>query len=242
MGDKVKVLAWHGDPQLKADTVAAMIEHRALDQIARGNYLQFFPGEAAAFKGCFHGCLLVNDLAAERGLTPAQFADKAWGMAISVDWHEETEKHFGIPTDLGDLLDFLFETRYDSDAGGQFAVDALEAMQPGADLSMVSWQVAEELLVSTLAGYGPLDAGLVPITEHVLELVRRHLAGHGVNYDQWVEATEEADRVGADTAAELAHIAAGVSNWGGMSQLSNDEVDAMAVRVLRFMAEAPVPA
>lgn len=127
------VLAWHGSADLKAATVARMKLHRDHDELIAGSYLDFSDRAQrtpSKYRGCFHGCLTAEHLAAKLGI-PLYELD-ADGL---VDWHVETEDLYGIPTDLGHVLDHCFE-RLDFQHG-RYAVETLEAIEPGADLNAV---------------------------------------------------------------------------------------------------------
>jgi hypothetical protein len=237
-----RALAWHGDPQLKADTVAAMKHHRLQDEIFRGDYLRLNP-DGDKVKGCFHGCLLVDQLAAERGLTLVEFARQAWLGHIGVDWHTETEKHFGIPAMLGDMLDSVFEYQEDVEASAQFAVDVLEFMQPGADLNHVTDHIHAERLTALLERYR-VAGGAEPkvrATEYVLELLNLRINGWEVTEEAWNGASAIAGTAQACMAEDIAEIYAGPTTFGDTGYI--DQGGAwFAERILHHVATAPVPA
>lgn len=141
-----QILAWHGDPELKAHTVARMKKHREQDDFIRGTFLTFDPEAAASYRGCFHGCLVAEDVAARQGVSVRDlargYADDAYAYVgppvdTVINWHHATERAFGIPVALGEVLDNLFEEIEDRTARGEWAVAVTEAIPVGADLSGV---------------------------------------------------------------------------------------------------------
>jgi hypothetical protein len=134
------VLAWHNDPALKAEALARMQAHRAADEFILGEYIEADPRATAGFKGCFHGCLTAERLAAEKGMTPAEFAKtRPWRA-----WHDEGERLWGIPAELGGLLDDTFEELDSVGDSAEFAVASVDAVAVGADLSGVVDRYTEE--------------------------------------------------------------------------------------------------
>lgn len=122
-------LGWHNNPALKAEALAAMIAHREADELAQGMYVYF--GNTGKFHGCFHGCLTADKLAVERGVPLIEVRGTIEGDAC---WHAESARIWGIPRALGRVFDYLFEM-LEPDEAAQFAVDAVEAIPVGADLS-----------------------------------------------------------------------------------------------------------
>jgi hypothetical protein len=126
-----KPLAWHWSAELKADAVARMKAHREADTLVRRLYMTADPETARGYKGCFHGCLTTEVLAAEQGVPPTEvdISDSAW-------W-KEAERLFGIPESLAELLDDAFESFDDQKGAGAWAVEVTEAIPVGADLNEV---------------------------------------------------------------------------------------------------------
>lgn len=133
--DTKPVLAWHGDPELKAATVARMKAHREADDFIQRRYLLVDAAAAKGFRGCFHGCLTAEAIAAEKSIPLAAAGDLAFWWENA--WWEEAERLFGIPADLGALLDDIFEAQASYQAAGDFAVRVTEAIPVGADLTNV---------------------------------------------------------------------------------------------------------
>jgi hypothetical protein len=102
------LLSWHGDPELKARTVAEMQAHREADRLVRGQYWD-------NGKGCAVGCLTH---------------DPDGG-------HSQYPERWGIPEALAHLEDRIFEWLPNKDAQ-DWPVAFLEAIPVGADLSLVA--------------------------------------------------------------------------------------------------------
>lgn len=182
------VLAWHGNPDLKAAAVARMRAHAANDSIIRGHYGKMLNDNPRRFAGCFHGCLTVETLAAERGCQPVQVANTLSCSAI----HEAGERLWGIPARLGAVLDEVFEGQ---PGYVRFAVRATEAIPVGADLSLVvdRWM----LDVLTDGTYGAARGTTEGSPERaaidaVADLYRRRIVGDEPTTDEWHEASRQA--------------------------------------------------
>jgi hypothetical protein len=107
MSDQSGRGAWHGDPILKATTLAKMAAHRVADDLIRGTYWD-------GHRGCAVGCLTER----------------------SDGGHETYPDRWGIPAELAWLEDTLFEGLPHNDAMS-WPERFLGAIQPGADLSRV---------------------------------------------------------------------------------------------------------
>lgn len=132
-----KLLAWFGDPALKERVVLKMKEHRARDEFAQGTYQDFYDKSGAfyvypddetqvphdsTFKGCAIGCTLPP-------ISLSKLQDEDF------NWHKEVERQYGIKSDVGWLIDEFFEGMSSFEEAAQFAVDVIEAIPVGADLS-----------------------------------------------------------------------------------------------------------
>lgn len=140
-------LAWLSDPELKRRTVRRMREHAEADRLIRRSYVTKVDDERR-WTGCFHGCLVVEDVARERGA--ADVVNLVLHRVIDdivVDWHAETEERYGIPRDLGCMLDLIYEAS--ERPPGELAVKLLEAVPVGADLTGVVRSVARRALNPT---------------------------------------------------------------------------------------------
>lgn len=113
--------AWHGDPVLKAEVLQRMRAHRAADTIIQGLYQEIDPGLALGYRGCLIGCTL-----------PADPIPDDHGP----NWHRRVEREYGIPIGVAMVLDDLFELLPVAGCA-DFAVDSIEAIPVGADLSNV---------------------------------------------------------------------------------------------------------
>lgn len=155
-----RILAWHGDPELKAATILRMKQHAVEDRFIRGWYVRQERGE---WTGCFHGCLSAERLAAEMGIPPTQLEDGA--ELLQPRWHEETERFFGIPAHVGLALDGIYEST--DEPAAEVATQILEAIPVGADLSNVR---LEKRVAGTGPGHGEWEWKTLP---EVLRALRR---------------------------------------------------------------------
>ena len=114
---KPVVRAWHGDPQLKADTVRRMQEHREADEFIQRHYMLMDVKAASGFRGCAVGCLVGSWVTRE-------------GYA---SWHLAVQNIFGINEQVAWIIDEIFECLPVEDCA-TFAVEVIEAIPVGADL------------------------------------------------------------------------------------------------------------
>ena len=114
------LIAYHGDPELKARTVEQMKQHRIADTIIKGHYWQ-------DGKGCAVGCLTHDP----RG------------------GHDQYPKQFGIPEWLAHLEDKVFEG-LPEDQAKLWPERFLSAIQPGADFDGLADRLAIQRLRESL--------------------------------------------------------------------------------------------
>lgn len=127
-----QTLAWFGNPELKAQVVAKMKQHRAQDEIVQCNYQIKYgsPFGPVKYKGCAIGCTLPY-------VTKAQRMASTGGYSDDFDWHDEVEKRYGIDAQVAYMIDEIFELQDDFQDAADFAVAVIEAIPVGADLSNV---------------------------------------------------------------------------------------------------------
>jgi hypothetical protein len=251
-------LAWHGDPALKAEALASMQAHRAADEIMQGSYLFGDTAAAAGYRGCFHGCLTADKLIAESGVDRAAFVRGIDFNRRSVQWHAEGQRIWGIPEELGAALDHTFEMLTEP-AHAAFAVDAIEAMPVGADLSQVVDRTIVDFLADPERGAwrAAPDGPEREAVQRVGGLYVRRLAGNEPDLGEWDAARNAADEltpddVGSD-AVLAAYYAADIRDRHAADVFSyvfdfayHAAPDAAwktwaASRLLHHMATAPVP-
>jgi hypothetical protein len=121
-------LAWHNRPELKAEVVARMHAHRAADSIVQGIYQQIDPDVATGYSGCAIGCTLPPLPYTPEGYDP----DNGW-------W-QQVEEAYGIPWAVARLIDNTFEDQHEFEDAARFAVEVIEAIPVGADLSAIDDQ------------------------------------------------------------------------------------------------------
>lgn len=137
-------LAWYNNPALKAEVSARMLQHRVEDSIIQGAYQTFAPEYASQYKGCLIGCTLP--MAEVRAGKRCGCGCGEWiePSIVRIDWHEQVEKLYGIPQTLNHVFDALFESLPPSRAAW-FAVNTIEAIPVGADLSGVAELLAQDI-------------------------------------------------------------------------------------------------
>jgi len=197
-----RYIAWNGDHDLKQRTVAQMRQHREADRLIQGMYIQGDPN-GDAWRGSNIGCL-------------------AQGKG-----HADVARLLNCPLQIPYLMDVIFEC-LPIDAARAWAVDNIEAIPVGADLTHVWPRIVMWLL--TDAQYGVMqhantdeerDAiqGVADVyqqaidndTEVDIDAMRRS-AGRAADAANYVAeaVADAADTVGlaADAAAYAAHHAA----------------------------------
>lgn len=147
-------LAWLGDPALKEQVVLRMKEHRAEDAFIQGNYQVYAPYLASQYKGCLLGCTLPRKVTANQTI------------AIHFGWHLEVQETYGILRSVAHALEAIFEN-LPFEQAADFAVESIEAIPVGADLSAV-----EEYWISEIEEDKDDDWSACVVRDKVLELLR----------------------------------------------------------------------
>ncbi|MFF5263252.1 hypothetical protein ACFY4C_30350 [Actinomadura viridis] len=151
---------------------------------------------AMGYRGNLLFCMIAEMLAAERGMSVAQF------IAATRDgrdefWQVDTERICGIPYAVNDLLELCFQALPPPEAV-RFAVTAVEAIAVGADLSLVPVRLNLDLLIGDGDGaHGVvqhIDAawGRRAAADRVVALYQRMLAGDTPSEEEWEAATSDA--------------------------------------------------
>jgi hypothetical protein len=202
--------AYFGRSDLRDTAIAEMEEHKRLDQIVKGTYGDL-PPTAKNFRGCMIGCLGGKKR------------------------HEGCLDRFNFPIRLSNLFDAIFEGLPDPDHIA-FTTDALSAINPGADLSMVAerwihWLLtAPEMRLIELAEENGKKA-----IKQVAGLYARRIAADEPTMEEWDAAWAAAwDAAGAaagDAAWAAAGDAAGAAAWDAAWKT-------MAAKLLVLLSEA----
>jgi hypothetical protein len=189
------MLAYHSDPSLKTRVLAELATHEAADRLRQHyGYWRQLDGQ---FRGCAVGCSLESIRA-------------AMGLAqVEHNCHALYETYLGVPQVLAIHEDHLFE-RLSPEAARQLPRRFLEAIQAGADLSMVfhRWMRA------VLAEPGGVQAGVArrpaikPAVDGVIALYDRWLAGDRPLAEDWRAARHAAYAAAYAAAASAASAAA----------------------------------
>ena len=156
--------AFHGDPAIKKKYVDRMMEHRRLEHLTQG--VGYCADGSGVIKGCAVGCTLENY---EHGRYPIEL---------------------GLPEWLARLEDRIFEGLPKGEAE-QFAVDFLNVIPVGADVSGVRHQLA---ILRNQDNLKLLEANKEPYAEQVRAAIRQVL--------EWLKnPLDEAARSAAESAA-----------------------------------------
>ncbi|MHB1950153.1 MAG: hypothetical protein ACYCQK_01610 [Acidiferrobacteraceae bacterium] len=110
------ILAWHGEPGLKAAALERLREHRRMDQIVQGLYYD-------RGRGCQLGCLTHQN----------------------EDTHAAAERLFGIEQSIGYWLEMVFERLPHEDCA-QWVLDSAQAIPVGADMRLCRYALCAWLL------------------------------------------------------------------------------------------------
>jgi hypothetical protein len=229
--------AWLDDPDLKADAVTRMRAARDEGRLIPGTYR-----DSPRYAGCMIGILAPAD-------TPS--------LGYSANWHNEIQRLFGIPADVVALLDATFETLPFGDPTGRggFAVDAIEAIPVGADLSKIVPLAVYDYL--TNPDHGPGAAGLNPLQRDALNqaagLYQRLLADDPPTMAQWRDA-----KVQLETQRLYHVVDSALALWSLTLTTSNpplvrpsalvcavghgtDHMRWLAAQIVHHLATAPIP-
>jgi len=245
-------LAWHNNPDLKTEVAERMAAHRSEDSIVQGFYQQISTQIASGYRGCLIGCTLPPQPLPE-GADVAGCND-IWGAepkAPDNGWHARVEQLYGIPETIGYLLDRIFESLpADSGACARFAVDSIEAVPVGADLSMVPDRLMLDVLADPEHGMLPhmaVGSDRRPAVVQVIDLYRRRLAGDEPSDDEWIDAyicdyddewvhVQAAQAGHADGGAFASYALAAAGDCAGPRWWTW-----VADRLLHHLANAPTP-
>ncbi len=122
------MLTYHNNKKIKSSIVAEMKKHQKNDQFIKGSYSKM----NGKFKGCAVGCAIDS-------------FNIRLGKAYKNDSHKAFEEAIGVPEWLARLQDGVFENLPDGESS-QFAVDLLDAIPVGVDLTPVKWKFSVYLL------------------------------------------------------------------------------------------------
>jgi hypothetical protein len=130
------LLAWHGSADLKAEVVARMKAHRDADSIVQGIYQGGEDGLPLGYEGCVLGCTLphLTQDELDRLYDESRIGGSGWWGRIQTE--------YGIPLIVAQLIDYTFEAQDNPDHAA-FAVEVIEAIPVGADLSGIHDQWVE---------------------------------------------------------------------------------------------------
>lgn len=237
----MKLIAYHNNPELKEKFIKEIKWHMERDAIIKGRYGK---GSGDNFKGCVVGCS-INSL------------NKICNTKNQTSNHQAYESLIGVPAALAHLEDSIFED-LPEDKAKQWPLRFAEAIQPGADLSMV----IPELMVWLMED---LEKHTKPRSDQrkalqlVANLYKRRIAGREVTDDEfamaaawatraaeaaaWAAEAAEATRAAAEAAEAAEATRAAWATRAAAEAAMADEVAAyekMADKLVELMKGAPV--
>jgi len=187
---KSKILvAYHGDPKLKASVMKQLHAHRRLEQIVQG---QYWSGNGTG-KGCAVGCLTHD----------------------SEGGHDLYPKKWGIPEELAHLEDRIFEG-LPIEKAKDWPVRFMNSITPGADLGLVGTKFRLWLLIDPVHGVrknaGKGDPwGVAKAIDMCAEVLHARIEGREPAWS--AESAESAAWSAARSAAWSAESAAWSAAW-----------------------------
>ena len=193
--------AYHNEPALKVSVVAQMRGHIARDELIHGKYWE-------NGKGCAVGCVAHD----------------------SEYPHQTMSEFIGVPVQLAQLLDGLFEALPNGEAKA-LPMRFLEAIRPGADLSRIWPQFAHWLLADPEVGILALP-DLVADVRAPTEIIARLKGAEGrreLSAEERAEGDKAAWAAGAARAARAAW-AARDARAAGAARAARDAWAARAAR------------
>lgn len=218
MPDKT-LIAYHGNPQLKAKILAQITAHREADEILQGAYYR----TDGKVQVCAVGCVLH---------------DPNGG-------HEQYEPEFGIPSVLAHLEDGMFESM-ELEHAKEWPYRFMNAIQPGADLSGVWPRLIEWMMIDEKWGLVNIVEApdVKAVVQRVGEAYRRMNAGEVISDAEQKEITDATRAAWAarDARAAWAARAARDARDAWDARDARDAfVVASADKLIELLEAAPVP-
>jgi hypothetical protein len=225
----VRLLAFHGDTQLKADLLAEIIKHRKQDQIVKGSYGR----ENGVWKGCAVGCSIHS-------------LNQVRGLELDTSQHAAYESGFGIPRILARLEDGIFESLPD-DLHLTWPERFISATPVNADLSLVWPQFAHWMLVDQEFGviqFTKRENTRKAITDIADKYQRWAQTGaNPLKYGDWMKLRRDAAYAAAAYAADAAAAAAAYAAYAAAAAAyAADAAAAAAAYAAAYAADAAAAA
>lgn len=171
-----KLIAFHNDPQLKADLLEEVKRHRLADQIIKGTY---GTGGNGDWKGCAVGCSLHS-------------LNKIRGFDYDTGDHASVEEGAGVPRQIAYLQDYIFENLQDG-LHLTWPERFWTAIQPGTDLELVTPRFVHWLLTDSL-----------PLVKEEWRDVREVFTQTIALYERWIGGDKPSDDEFSKVAARAA--------------------------------------
>jgi hypothetical protein len=178
------MLAFHSDSKIKKKYVSRVRAHYKADEIIQGKYWE-------NGKGCAVGCTIEKDDVKRSGAS----------------WHQRYEDALGVPRILASLEDRIFEGLSNGNAK-EFPLRFLEAITPGADLSLVIYKFFYWMLVDPKDGviqYATPDGKKA--IQAVADVCQRKANGENIDLDTWLGLRRDAAYAAAAADAAYAYAA-----------------------------------
>jgi len=223
----VTILAWHNSPNIKAEVLNRMVQHRKADEIVRGVYQEIDPDLTFGYRGCLIGCTLPKQPISSESGSNSPFHG----------WHAEVEIQYGIEKSVGHLLDSIFEGLPDG-RHAEFAVASIEAIPVGADLSTVPLRLMLDAMTLVKGAMASEDGKTTIGIDTVIELLRQTINGTKVSGDIWRSAAKviEDENLLAPAGLHSLSIAARLAAAFAISP--NGEYGQLAMRAMDRMGSA----
>lgn len=243
------IVAWHGDPALKNEVAARMRQHREHDEIVQGLYQLINPNFASGYRGCLIGCTLPAQPVRAEDEIESFGVEGIEPVSPTFGWHGQVERLYGIPRPVGHLLDRIFEGLPCGDGKpAWFAVESIEAIPAGADLSMVPSHLMLEVLARRAHEGTPDDPRWRWEIEQVIDLYERRLSGDEPARQEWLNArSASSGPIGYNAAYAGAYPKSVEAFEVAISRAAFRNVDRdgwwlwVAARLIHHLAAAPIP-
>lgn len=167
--------AWHGEQVLKEEIVSDLRDDLEQERFNQGGYLESHEGDRE-FVGCHIGCLMMAKTRYKmRRNKPGEPLLRLNTIATvladeAASWHENLPAELGIPTAVGHFWDKMFES-LPAELAPRFAVESLECIEAGADLSTVLPELIVWMITDPHDGF--LRTTIYPLSDREHE-IRAH--------------------------------------------------------------------
>jgi hypothetical protein len=206
-------IAFHGDTELQAKMLEQVDKHVAFDQVVQGKYGE---GSNGDFRGCFIGCTV-----------------HALGKSDDYSSVQGVFDAYGFPAPLTKICEQIFEGLPASEAPSFFKA-VPNALNAGADVSLVHWKFLHWMLVDTMAKYG--TPAVRKGCAKAIAVVKDLAAGKKVTSKRaYADAARAADA--ADAAADAAR-AADAAAYAARAAADAARYQEFSAKLLKLLGDA----